>query len=165
MLHIIPVAELHTVQVNSQCREHRIGHSRLVEPRHVLRQQLQQRRQFLRHRWWRGRRTAASLHASLRLQRLQHLFQPVGHTLLWFLQGILQRLAILFGLGFPVVRNDRHHLLQRIAADATDGHRQFKRQCVTVTLHRLLSVVEQFPILLDNRGVRDTPVTNLRDPL
>ena len=158
MLHIVPISELHTVQVNSQCREHRIGHSGFVEPGDVLRQQPYQRRQLLRHRRWCRQRTATSLHTCLRLQRLQHLLQAVRHTLTRLLQRTLDGLAPLgqiilrtstVGL-YPVVRNYRHHLLQRIAADTADGYRQFESQHITVTIHRLLAVVVQFPILRDD---------------
>ena len=169
VLYVIPISELHAVQVGSQCREHRIGHSGLVEPGHVLRQQPNQRRQLFGHRWRCCQRTTTSLHRLLRLQRLQHLLQPVRHSLLRLFQRTLDSSAPLVGVVLrtgaislcPVVGHHRQHLLQLIAADAADSHSQLERQHVTVAVRGHLSVVEQFPILRDDVLEQHTVVSCL----
>ena len=150
--------------MNTQGREHRIGHSGLVEPRHIFCQQPDERRQTLRHRRRGGHRTPAGLHTRLRFQRLQHLFQTQRHSLARFLQGVLDGLSPfgLVGLALcgriilpvPIVRNHAQQLLQRIAADTPDGHRQFKCQRIPITLHRLPPAIEQLPVLLDDLRIR-----------
>ena len=141
------------MHMDAQGWEHRIGHSGLIEPRHVLRKQLDQRRQSLRYRRRRAHRTATGLHLCRSLQSLQHLFQSVRHPLARFLQCVLYRLAPLFRARFaPVIRYDGEHLLQRIPADAANGDRQFKSQRIAVALHRLMPVIKQLPVLGDDVG-------------
>ena len=157
--------------MGTERREHRTGHSGLVEPGHVLRQQPDQWRQPLRHWRRRSQRTAAGLHTRLRLQRLQHLLQPQGHSLARFLQRVLNGLPP-FGLirlplcgcvviPVPVVRDHAHQVLQRIAADTPDSHRQLKCQRIPISLHRLLPAIIQLPVLLDDLLIRH-PVIRIR---
>ena len=171
VLHIVPVAEPHAMQMDTQCREYRISYGGLVEPGHVLRQQPYQRRQPFRHRRRSGQRTATGLHACLRFHGLQHLLQPIRHPLPRLLQRVLQRLPI-FSLTLvlwrgaggeaPVVGYDRHHFLQRVSADATDGHRQFEGQRITVALHGFLAAIEELPVLLDDILIQHPVVLRLR---
>ena len=53
MIYIIPVAELHPVQVSGECREDGAGNGWFVKPRDVFGEQFDEWRKFLGHRRWR----------------------------------------------------------------------------------------------------------------
>ena len=155
VVYVVPISELHPVHVRRQGGKHRRRHSGLIEPRHVLRQQLHQRRQLLGHLRRRRHRPAASLDGRRGLQRRQHLLQPVGHPLALRRQRVHDLLTFL-ALRKSVIA--RYHLVEPLgipAADMPQVARQLVRQRVPVARRRLLPVVEQLPVLGNDVLVRN----------
>ena len=151
MLHVVPIAELHPVQVCCECREDGVGHGGLVAVGHVAGEELDELGQTLGHGWRCGQRAATGLHALGAFHGLQHLPQPVGHAAARFLQGAVQRLLPFcdaFRARTPIIRYDLLHFLQRIAADGAQSHCQFEGKNVSVALNGVLAIVVELPVLI-----------------
>ena len=107
MIHVVPIAKPHPMQMRAKGGKHRLAHRRLIEVGHLARQQRQAGRQPCRHR---GRALpCATRHRQLRVltQGVQHLTQPEGHPLAWLLQSTLDGASPLLLLEAVVARDHR----------------------------------------------------------